>query len=215
MTSQKFIPALGHRWLTPLYDPLLKWGMRENAIKSQFIERANIRFGQRVLDLGCGTGTLTLMIQRAHPDARVFGIDVDPEILARARQKATRAHSQVVFDQGVAFQLPYRDRSFDRVLSSLVIHHLTDENKRRAILEAYRILKPGGEIHIFDFGEPHNALARLIAAGMRHSERVAGNVDGLLPQYLRDAGFDQVEEGSRVMTWMGTLTMYSGLKKGS
>ncbi len=211
--SQSFIPALGHRWLTPLYDPLLKWGMREDEFKRALIAHAQIRAGQRVLDLGCGTGTLTLMIKQTHPDAEVVGFDADPKILEIARTKANQSGVKIVFDQGMAFQLPYANESFDRVLSSLVIHHLTDENKRRTIQQAYRVLRSGGNFHIFDFGKPHNHLARLISLGTRHLERAASNVDGLLPSLLSDAGFDRVEEGIRFMTVVGTLAMYSGWKK--
>lgn len=211
--DEKFVPALGHQWLTPLYDPLLKWGMREDEFKRDLIDRAQIRAGYRVLDLGCGTGTLTILIKQMHPDAQVVGFDADPKILEIARAKANQANLEIVFDQGMAFRLPYPDGSFARVFSSLVIHHLTDENKRQTINEVYRVLQPGGEIHIFDFGKPHNHLARLISLGTRRLERVASNVDGLLPQMLQNAGFDRVEEGNRYMTWVGTLAMYSGRKR--
>lgn len=211
--NESFIPALGHRWLTPLYDPLLKWGMREDEFKRKLIARAEIQAGQQVLDLGCGTGTLTILIKQTHPDAEVVGFDADPQILEIARAKANHEKVKIVFDQGMAYHLPYPDESFDRVLSSLVIHHLTDEDKRRTIKQVHRVLRAGGEFHVFDFGKPHNPVAHLISLGTRRLERVASNVDGLLPLLFDEAGFERVKEGEKFTTFLGTLTMYSGWKK--
>src|SRR4030067_2941191 len=111
----RFIPALSFQWLTPLYDPLLRWGMREETFKRHLIEQANIQPGQRILDLGCGTGTLTILIKQLHPDADVVGLDGDPEILEIARVKAAKARVEITLDHGMAYQLPYPDEAFDRV----------------------------------------------------------------------------------------------------
>ncbi len=131
-TQNRYIPALSFRWLTPLYDPLLKWGMREQAFKRRLIQFAHIQPGQKVLDLGCGTGTLTLMLKQAVPGAIVTGVDGDPEVLATARSKAAEVHAQITWDQSLAYDLLYADGSFDVVLSSLVVHHLAgaDEGAR-------------------------------------------------------------------------------------
>ena len=141
--SNQFIPALGSDLLTPLYDPLL-WLMREKRFKGDLIEQAKITSGNRVLDVGCGTGTLAIMTKRIHPDAEVVGIDADSKILGIARDKAAKAGIDVTLDQGMADQLPYADSSFDRVLSSLFLHHLSTENKRRTCREVFRVLRSGG-----------------------------------------------------------------------
>src|SRR3972149_904967 len=130
---EKYIPALGHDWLTPLYDPLLRWVMREETFKRRLIAQADIQPGQRVLDLGCGTATLTILIKQVHPDSEVIGVDADVKVLDIGRAKASKAGVDITLDHGMAFQLPYPDRSFDRVLSSLVLHHLTREDKRRTL----------------------------------------------------------------------------------
>ena len=209
-----YIPALGSDWLTPLYDPLLRWVMQEDTFKRDLVRRAQIRTGQRVLDLGCGTGTLTILVKQTHPGAEVVGLDGDPEILEIARAKAAKAGVDVVLDDGMAYQLPYADQSFDRVLSSLVFHHLTRENKRRALRETFRVLRPGGEVLVVDFGKPHNAYASLLALIIRRLEQASDNIKGLLPEMFRNAGFEQVEELARFTTMFGTLSFYRGRKPG-
>jgi len=138
--GKPYIPALRFRFLMPLYDPLLRWGMREITFKRLLIEAARILPGWRVLDLGCGTATLTILLKQTHPSAEVIGIDGDPTILEIAHAKAAQRNMNITLDQGMAFDLPYDSDSFDRVLSSLVIHHLTAEDKQRAFDEAFRVL---------------------------------------------------------------------------
>jgi len=204
----EYIPALGYDWLTPLYDPLLRWVMREEKFKRDLIAQARLEAGHRVLDLGCGTATLTILAKQLHPDATVVGLDGDPRVLEIGRTKAAKAGTNITLDQGMAFQLPYPDGSFDRVLSSLVFHHLTTEDKRRALREVFRVLRPGGELHIFDFGRPHTVLARWIAPAVRRLERTADLIDGLLPDMFRRAGFGEAQETAHFMTLVGTLSLY-------
>ena len=147
-SHDRYIPALGLRALTPLYDPVLRRIFRDEQFKRTFIARANIQPGQRVLDLGCGTGTLLLLITQAQPHAVVTGADGDVEVLAIARTKAATAGGVVSFGQALASHLPYPDGAFDRVLSSLVFHHLPPAGKRAALREAHRVLRVGGELHI-------------------------------------------------------------------
>jgi ubiquinone/menaquinone biosynthesis C-methylase UbiE len=207
-----YIPALGRDWLTPLYDPLLRWVMREDHFKRHLIRQAEIKPGHRVLDLGCGTGTLTILIKRTHPLAEVVGLDGDPRILAIARAKAAKAGAELTLDHGMAFQLPYPDQAFDRVLSSLVLHHLTTENKQRALREVVRVLRPSGELHVVDFGRPHTAWARLVSRTMMRFEEAADNLRGALQAMFREAGFDRVAETARYATLFGTLSLYQGQK---
>jgi ubiquinone/menaquinone biosynthesis C-methylase UbiE len=190
--QDRYIPALGLRALTPLYDPVLRQIFRDEQFKRTFIARANIQPGQRVLDLGCGTGTLMLLIKQAQPHVVVTGSDGDVEVLAIARAKAAAAGEAVSFGQALASHLPYPDGTFDRVLSSLVFHHLPPAVKRAALREAHRVLGTGGELHILDVGEPHTALGKLLAPAIRHAEQARENVDGLIPTMARAAGFVDV-----------------------
>lgn len=212
MNKPQYIPALRFAWLTPIYDPVLRRMMPEIALKRRLIAQARIAAGQRVLDLGAGTGTLTVMIKQTYPDADVVGLDGDHAILALAREKAIAAPAAIRFDHGLATALSYDDTTFDRVLSSLMLHHLTTDEKQRALSEAWRVLRPGGELHVLDFGPPQNAPAWLISLIFRRLERTADNIAGRLPGMFRQAGFSAVEQTEQYMTILGTLALYRGRK---
>lgn len=202
---QRYIPALRFHWLTPLYDPLLRWGMREMAFRRHLVGQMALRPSMRVLDLGCGTGTLTIMIKTAQPDVEIIGLDGDPQVLALAHTKAVSAGVAIHLALGLADALPYPTGLFDRVVSSLVLHHLTVPDKQRALTEARRVLRPGGELHILDFGRPHNLYTRMMASIMRHFEETAAQLDGRLPAMLAQGGFTLVEEVDHFTTVVGPL----------
>jgi ubiquinone/menaquinone biosynthesis C-methylase UbiE len=211
-SRSRYIPALSFRWLTALYDPLLKWGMREHTFKQRLLDRAAVRAGQHALDLGCGTGTLTLMLKRAVPGANVTGIDGDRQVLAIARSKAKRARADIAWDYGLAAKLPYPDNSFDAVLSSLVLHHLATVDKRLAFQEIRRILRPGGRFVMLDFGPPFDPLTQIQALVMRHLEETADNFSGRIQVLLTDSGFQGVVEMDPMHTVFGPIWLYRGLK---
>ena len=211
--NEDYIPALRFEWLTPLYDSVMRWGMHEDEFKSDLINQAHIRSGMRVLDLGCGTATLTIQIKQAFPETEVVGLDGDARVLDIGRAKAEKAGLKLTLDQGLSFDPPYPDCAFDRVLSSLVFHHLTTHNKQRTMVEVLRVLKSGGELHIADFGKPDTTWARLISLVMAKLEEASDNFKGRLPALLRTAGFDQVGEQSHHATIFGTLTLYKAIKR--
>jgi ubiquinone/menaquinone biosynthesis C-methylase UbiE len=210
--KERYIPALRYDRLTPLYDPLLRWVMREGKFKRHLIDQTQIRAGQRVLDLGCGTATLTIMIKQRQPDTIVVGVDGDEKVLAIGRRKAERSGVGLTLDRGLAFDLPYPDRSFDRVVSSLVLHHLNTEDKRRTLREVYRVLRPSGELHVVDFGKPHNLYTRLASIVTRRLEQAADNMHGLLLAMTIEAGFDSVEVTTHYTTLFGSLSLYRARK---
>ncbi|GAB4577430.1 MAG: bifunctional demethylmenaquinone methyltransferase/2-methoxy-6-polyprenyl-1,4-benzoquinol methylase UbiE [Anaerolineales bacterium] len=214
MAKDTYIPALRFDWLTPLYDPLLRWGMREETFKRDLIRHAQLMPGQQVLDLGCGTATLTILIKQTHPDVEVVGLDGDPKVLELGRAKVQRAGVNITLDEGMAFQLPYPDDSFDRVVSSLVFHHLTHENKQRTLGEVYRVLRPCGQLFVVDFGKPRGALGNWLAPALGRFEEAADNFLGLLPAMFREAGFEGVDERARYLTLFGPLALYYGSKHG-
>jgi len=211
----EYIPALKYGCLTPLYDPLIRWTLRESTFKRQLLKQARIERGHRVLDLGCGTGTLTLLIKSYYPRADVVGLDGDPKVLEIARAKATRAGLDVTLDNGIAYELPYADESFDRVISSLLFHHLTRENKERTLKKTFRVLRRGGQLHVADWGKAQNMLMRtafLLVQMLDGFVTTADNVRGFLPELIRAAGFESVRESARYMTIVGTLSLYEARK---
>lgn len=209
--DEHYIPALSFDWLTPWFDRVQRTVIPADRIKADLVLAANLQAGQRILDLGCGTGVLLSLLVQAQPAAVVVGLDGDAQILAIAQ--ARYSSSAITLTQGMAFQLPYADDSFDCIVSSLVFHHLTRHNKQRTFAELLRILRPGGTLLIADSGKPHTFLAELIAIGTRWLEEVADNVDGLLPQMMQYTGFEAVEEQLHYMTIVGTITLYKTRKR--
>jgi len=124
---------------------------------------SQIKAGDQVLDVGCGSGRLTLAAQQwVGENGEAVGIDPSPEMIEVARQNAKRAGSKVKFELGVAESLPFPDVSFDVVLNQLMLHHLPEDLKQRALAEMRRVLKPGGVCLIVDFEPPKSGLLRLI-----------------------------------------------------
>jgi ubiquinone/menaquinone biosynthesis C-methylase UbiE len=213
--TPQYIPALRFEWLTCFYDPVSRWTLRESTFKGRLLELAQIERGHRVLDLGCGTGTLALLIKSDRPRAQVIGLDADPKVLEIARAKAARAGLEITLDHGMAFELPHPDNSFDRVVSSLLFHHVTRENKVRTLKEAFRVLRPGGELHVADWGKSRKWLMRIAFLWVQlldGFETTADNVSGLLPELFRAAGFEEVRETAQYATIVGTLSLYSARK---
>ncbi|HVB34725.1 MAG TPA: methyltransferase domain-containing protein [Patescibacteria group bacterium] len=205
------IGAMGHSSRLDLYDPLVRATVRERRFKARLLAMAALRPGFRVLDMGCGTGTLAIMAKRAAPQASIAGIDADPAAIAIARKKAAREALPIEFHVGMAQQLPYRDRSFDRVLSTLFFHHLPHSGKQAALAEIARVLAPGGEAHVADFGLPANRLMLACFSLIRKldgMETTEDNVMGRLPEMISQAGLASVRETARYSTVLGTIRLY-------
>ena len=152
------------------------------------------------------------MLKRACPAATIVGLDPDAEALEIARNKAQQAGLDIELCRGTALEPPLEEGSFDRIVSSLVFHHLTTPEKRGALRAARRLLKRDGELHIADWGKAQNFAMRIsfIAVQVLDGfESTAANVRGHLPDFIADAGFISVTETHREMTVFGTLSLYS------
>jgi SAM-dependent methyltransferase len=215
-----YLPALRFRALTGLFDPVVRLTMRERAFKERLLKQANPRPGQRILDIGSGTGTLAILVKERVPDAEVIGLDADPEILDRARAKAAEAEVDVQFDRALSTELPYPEESFDLVLSTLFFHHLAGADKRRTAAEIARVLRPGAELHVADFGRPGDPLMWALFGFVRlfdGIEKTRDNAAGALPKIFEDSGLEQATETGQLQTGFGTLALNRARKsiKGS
>lgn len=204
------VPPLRFHALTGIYDDVVRLTMRDESLKRRLVEQSRLADARDVLDLGCGTATLTAMIKRAAPDVRVTGVDVDRRALDLARKNLAGVDVQLV-EASIA-ELPMPDASYDRVLSSLVLHHLDHAGKRAALAGAHRVLRPGGELHILDWGPPQDLAMRAAFLAVRlldGFETTRDNARGRLPELIAQAGFVDVVVAGRRRTVFGTIELYS------
>lgn len=187
--DRHYLPAAGRDAFLPLYDPFTRlFGI--DSLRMSLLDQATLQPHHQVLDVGCGTGSLAVLIKRLYPTVEVVGVDPDPKALARAERKAMRAGVSVRFDRGFADALPYDGGTFDRVFSSLMFHHIPGRDKEQSLREIRRVLRPGGRLEFLDITNPdshsHSFLGRLI-----HSAQMKDNVDGRILQLMTTAGFEQ------------------------
>ena len=191
-----------------LYNHLPMWHLftrgKGQKIWQEMLDQASLKPGERVLDVGCGPGRLTLQAKaRVGSDGAAVGIDASPEMIAVARRNAQRAGAQVDFRLEPVEALSFADGSFDVVLSSLMMHHLPEALKPSALAEIHRVLKPGGRLVILDMQRPETRGNRMILRLMIHRPMPVGIQD--LGQYLEKAGFVGVALSSTPVGMIGLL----------
>jgi ubiquinone/menaquinone biosynthesis C-methylase UbiE len=202
-----YIPAAGRDWLLVFYDPISKL-LGTEAAHRELIEQARLRPGQRVLEIGCGTGNLTLLVKALHPAVDVVGLDPDPKALDRARRKLDRQRASVTLDRGYSDELPYPDGSYDRVLSALMFHHLQRDEKSRTLHAVGRVLRPGGSLHVLDFGGSHDRADGFLARLLHRSEHVRDNSPDTILALMRNAGFVDPMEVAQRPSLFGRMSYY-------
>ena len=207
-SRRSYLPAAGIDLFLPFYDPFVKL-LGSDRVRRRLLDEARIRPGDDVLDVGCGTGTLAVLAKRLHPEARVVGLDPDPKALARAERKVANEKLSIRLDQGYSDRLPYDDASFDRVFSSLMFHHLTAEDKEPTLREVHRVLRPGGSLHLVDFGGPgegHGLLLKLF----HWSHDFADNAEAHILDLMKRAGFVQAKPPGYETMLVGRVIFYEG-----
>ncbi|SDN38924.1 class I SAM-dependent methyltransferase [Geodermatophilus sp. DSM 45219] len=198
--ERDFLPGMRQAWLLPLYDPITRLA-GVGRVHRRLLDQAALRPGQRVLEIGCGTGNLLLAAKRAQPEAVVVGLDPDLAALARAHRKARRRGLTVQLDRGHAEELPYADDGMDVVLSSFMLHHVPADQRDAAVREVLRVLRPGGALHLVDVGGSDDR-------GHRHRFTREHAVEDA-PELLARAGFrDVAATGTHVHRLFGAYTLY-------
>jgi len=210
MKSNSYIPPLRFYWLTSFYDNLVAITTREAFFKKLLVEKiANIK-GNNILDVGCGTGTLTKLIAEKSPKHAVIGLDADHTALNISQKKIIGKDLNVSFKQGFGQNIPFSENSFDIVVSSLFFHHLNRSAKLATLTEIRRVLKPDGTLLIADWGKPTSIFQRILfflvqlLAGF---ETTKDNVEGILSSLVVESGFTHVSDLDIVPTLLGTIRL--------
>lgn len=217
MTATPYVPAAGRSWLTAFYDTGVALTMREPRWRPQLVEAAldELPDGGTVIDIGAGTGAISLALAARRPDANVIAIDGDPSVLDRARAKA--GADCVTWTLGDATELPISDATADRVTCSLLLHHLTTASKLAALRDAHRALRPNGRLHIAEWGAPTGPATSAAFALLQRldgHETTADHRAGRLPELIEEAGFSDATISSRVPTVWGSLELLTAHRSG-
>ena len=211
-TSQTEGRTITWAWLYDYVVGFLLFG-REQAMRRMTLDLAQVQAGELVLDVGCGTGTLTrLARERVGESGEVYGIDAAQQMITVARSKAAKRNLAIDFQVGLIEKLAFPDDSFDVVLSSLMIHHLPEELKRQGLAEIARVLKPGGRLLILDFlpqqsEETHKRHtsqqgSHAFLAQLLHAGKEMGFIQNL-PPVMKEVGFSQIETGGTKFRSLG------------
>ena len=168
---------------------------RIGAMREAFLDTAQVRAGDRVLDVGCGTGSLALVAKRrVGQSGTVVGIDPSPEMIARARAKADAAGLAIEFHLAPAQQLPFPDASFDVVLSTMMLHHVPDALRMQAVGEMRRVLKPQGRLLVAELTRHAGFFAQLLPRRLLHKHGASHPFEDA-KRLVAEAGVGSIDSG--------------------
>jgi demethylmenaquinone methyltransferase/2-methoxy-6-polyprenyl-1,4-benzoquinol methylase/phosphoethanolamine N-methyltransferase len=163
-------------------------------LRTMTVDGALLKPGERMLDVGCGTGGVTIPAkQRVGAAGSAAGIDPSPEMIAVARGKAQRKGLEIDFRIGVIEALPFPDATFDVVTSSLMMHHLPEHLQVKGLAEIYRVLKPGGRLLIADMVSPKASGGNHMMNALAMHSHVKFGIEDLRAT-LKGAGFEEITQ---------------------
>lgn len=211
MTAQTYTPPLG-TGDTADYDRAIRRWTREMRWRQAMLAALEPAPGETIIDVGCGTGSFAVMLKSLAPGSAVIGIDPDDEALAIARAKAAAAGVDIEWRKGFA-----RDVAgpVDAIVSSLVFHQMPLAEKRAGMAAISAALRPGGRVLIADYGRQRGLMRLLFRMTIQRLDGVEDtqpNADGILPDLIREVGFEQVREIGRVPTVTGSITLLEGVR---
>jgi ubiquinone/menaquinone biosynthesis C-methylase UbiE len=210
MSERTFTPAMGRFAPTQFYDPVVAL-TRERLWRALAVVYAAPRPDEVIVDVGCGTGSLALLLSRVEPRAEIIGVDPDPDVLAVARRKPTAHAVQWRAGMGDALVDSVGPDSADTVVSSLVLHQCPMPMKRAVLASMFAVLRQGGRLVIADYGWQRTVamcLAFRIVQLADGREDTQPNGEGVLPELMSDAGFRDVREAEVVPTVSGSISVY-------
>jgi ubiquinone/menaquinone biosynthesis C-methylase UbiE len=211
MSEQSFTPAMGRFAATRFYDPVVAL-TRERLWRALAVMYAAPQPDDVIVDVGCGTGSLALLLSRVEPRAQIIGVDPDREVLAVARHKETAgATVQWRVGMGDALVDSVGANSVDTVVSSLVLHQCPMQMKRAVLASMFAVLRSGGRLVIADYGRQRSSLMRLafrIVQLADGKEDTQPNAEGIVPELMSEVGFRDVREAEVVPTVFGSISVY-------
>jgi len=215
--EKRYTPALGNAKLTPLYDLAIAGLTRENTWRDELVRRVDPQPNDRILDVGCGTGSLATKIKSAAPECQIVGLDPDPEVLGRAQLKAERLNQTVDWREGfLTDELAAELSPMTKVVSSLVFHQTPVTEKKSILGSIWRVLEPGGHLYIADYGHQRTSLMRTLfrwtVQAIDGVEDTTPNAKGKLPGYMTEMGFEGVREERVIPTATGSISIYEAMK---
>ena len=206
------MPAAGRDLFLPLYDPLTRlFGI--GALHAALLDQAELPPRCRVLDVGCGTGTLAVTIKRQYPGVEVVALDPDAKALARAQRKAARAGVTIRFDRGFSDALPYEDGTFSRVFSSLMFHHLRRSERQSTLAEIRRVLEPGGRLEFLDISSSGSHVHGLLARVFHPKQQRSDNAHDRLIDLITSAGLAEAKKAGQRGTVFGHVAFYQASRR--
>ncbi|MFI9106095.1 class I SAM-dependent methyltransferase [Streptomyces fildesensis] len=214
MTERTFTPALGRFAPTRFYDPVVAL-TRERLWRSLLAMHVAPQPDDVIVDVGCGTGSLALLLSRVQPSARIVGVDPDPDVLRVARRKADAAGVAPEWRAGMGDALTevLGVDVASTVVSSLVLHQCPVAMKRAILASMFSVLRPGGKVVIADYGLQRTRRMRLAFRVVQMADGKADtqpNADGILPVLMSEAGFRDVREAEVVSTVTGSISVCVG-----